>query len=182
MVTDVQLSDSINLAGFVISGTSALIAAFSATWAVVSARRARSAEEKADHYQARAEQNAERATQAAEEASSAQRRLAEAIEKQNQAADDQAEQAEGVPWQLRHREGDLFDLWNITNTTKFGVQISGPGVLRPKTADCVDGRSPVEFYGHPACGANNQVNVTWHRREDQTDEPRSWTGRKPPKP
>jgi phage protein D len=171
----------ISLAGVVIAGGSAI-------WAVVSARRAAAAQARAAHYQARAEQNAERATQAAEEATVAQRqsaaaaqRSAEALEKQNRMAEEQAEQAEGVPWRIEHREGDLYELINITDTTKFGVQISGPGVLHPKTVDRIDGHSSAEFYGHPASGGNNQVDVTWHRREDLSDEPRPWRGNKPPK-
>lgn len=172
-----------------ISVGSFIAAAASATVAVVQAKRASASEAAAAHHQARAEQNAERATKAAEEAAAWQRqsadaaqRSADALVEQNRRADEQAEQAEGVPWDIKYREGDLFDLWNVTETTKFGVQISGGGVLRPKAVDRVDGRSPVEFFGHPASGANNQVNVTWHRREDKTDEPRQWTGRKPPKP
>lgn len=187
-MTDVQLSDSINLAGVVISGTSALIAAFSATWAVVSARRARSAEEKADHYQATAEQQARRATLAAEEAASAQResaaaaqRAADALEKQNQMAEEQGDLAEGVPWRIEFQVGSRYDLWNDTQTPKFHVHIFGEGVLREKTVPRIDGRSSADFMGLDAMGVGSQVGVTWHRREDRSDEPRRWTGNKPPK-
>jgi hypothetical protein len=86
-----------------------------------------------------------------------------------------------VPWEIRYREGSLFDLWNITGTTKFGVQISGGGVLRPKTVDRIDGRSSEEFFGTRHMGAGNDVVVTWRRREDLSDEPRQWRGNKPPR-
>ncbi len=87
-----------------------------------------------------------------------------------------------MPWEIRYREGDLYDLWNITGTTKFGVQISGEGVLRRKTVERIDGRSSESFMGFNAMGRGDQVEVTWHRREDQSDEPRQWRGNKPPKP
>ena len=166
-----------------------VVAAVSATVAVVQAKRASASQSAAAHSQARAEQNAERATQAAEEAAAWQRqaadaaqRSAEALEKQNQLVEEQAEQAEGVPWEIRYREGSLFDLWNITGTTKFGVQISGGGVLRPKTVDRIDGRRSVDIFGTSHMGAGNDVLVTWHRREERSDEPRSWRGNKPPRP
>lgn|GEM_PF-7093909 len=171
-----------------ISLASFIAAAVSATVAAVQARRASTSQSSAAHSQARAEQQAERATQAAEEAAAWQRQAAsaaqqsaDALVEQNRRADEQAERAEGVPWEIRYREGDLYDLWNITDTTKFGVQISGSGVLRPKTVDRIDGRSSEEFFGTSHSGAGNQVEVTWHRREDLSDESRPWLGSKPPK-
>lgn len=110
--------------------------------------------------------------------------MAKAVEEQNRRAEEETEQAEGVPWEIKHHGGDLYDLRNITNTTKFGVQISGPGVAggsSPLTFDRVDGRSSVQFLIAPFGTEYNQVVVAWHRREDQTDEPRRWTGNKPPK-
>jgi hypothetical protein len=87
-----------------------------------------------------------------------------------------------VPWEIRYREGSLFELLNITNTTKFGVQISGGGVLRPKTVAHIDGRSSLDFFGTSHMGAGNDVLVTWHPHEDRSDEPRTWRGNKPPRP
>jgi hypothetical protein len=177
----------VNTANWISLG-SLLAAAVSAAVAVLQAKRASASKGAAEHHEARAAQNAERATKAAEEAAAWQRqaaasaqRSAEALEKQNRLVEEQAEQAEGVPWEIRYREGDLYDLWNSTNTTKFGAQISGPGVLRPKTVDRIDGRSSEEFFGANHSGAGNQVEVTWHRREDLSDEPRLWRGSKPPK-
>jgi hypothetical protein len=177
----VHAGDWISLAGVV-------IAAGSAIWAVVSARRAAAAQGRADHYQARAEQHAERATQAAEEAAAAERqsaahakRAADALEKQNRMREEQADLAEGVPWQITHQVGDTYDLWNDTHTPKFHVHISGEGVLRKKTVERIDGRSSADFMGLNASGVGDQVVVTWHRREDLSDEPRQWTGNKPPR-
>lgn len=171
----------ISLAGVVIAGGSAV-------WAVVSARRAGRAQQRAEHYQARAEQNAERATQAAEraavaetESAAAAKRAAAALERQNQIAEQQADLAEGVPWRLEYRTGSTYELWNDTDIPKFHVQIAGEGVLRPKTVDRIDGRSSVDFMGFDAWGKGDKVEVAWHRREDQSDEPRRWSGNKPPK-
>lgn len=176
-----KAADWISLASFVAAAVSAVVA-------LVQAKRASTSQSAAAHSQARAEQNAERATQAAEEAAAWQRkaasaaeRSAEALEAQNRMAEELGEQAEGVPWEITYREGSLFDLWNTTGTTKFGVQISGGGVLRPKAVDRIDGCSSVDFFATSHMGAGNDVLITWHRREDQTDEPRQWRGNKPPK-
>lgn len=157
-------------------------AAVSAAVAVVQARRASAAKDAAEHYEARAEQNAERATKAAEDAAAWQRQTAEALEKQNRLVEERAEQAEGVPWEIRHHDGDLYDLWNITNTTKFGVQISGGGIGGgPLRFDRIDGRSSARFLIAPFGAEADRIDVTWHRHQDLSDEPRSWRGNRPPK-
>jgi ATPase subunit of ABC transporter with duplicated ATPase domains len=173
--------DWISLAGVSVSAASAV-------WAVVSARRANAAERRAEHYQARAEQQAERAAMAAEEAAAAQaqsataaKRSAEALEKQIRMAEEQAEQSEGVPWSIAFRTGSTYELWNESNTPKYHVHISGEGVLRDKAVARIDGRSSTDFMGLDASGVGDQVDVTWHRREDASDEPRQWSGNKPPK-
>ncbi|OBB65152.1 hypothetical protein [Mycobacterium sp. 852014-50255_SCH5639931] len=171
-----------------ISLGSFVAATVSAAVAVVQAKRASASKGAAEKHEARAEQYAGRATKAAEEAAAWQRQAAEAaqrsadaLEAQNRLVEDQAEEAEGVPWEIRFREGSLFDVWNITNTTKFGVRIEGGGVQRPKSVDRIDGRSSVDFFGTSHMGGSDQVEVTWHRREDLSDEPRQWRGNKPPK-
>jgi hypothetical protein len=99
--------------------------------------------------------------------------VAKAIEEQNRRADEQAEQAEGVPWRITHHDGDLYDLWNDTNTAKFGVQVSGPGVAGVSGPfDRIDGRSSEQFLIAPFGAGYTQVVVTWHLREDLSDEPR----------
>lgn len=176
-----HLSDGISLGGVA-------VATFSAGWAVLSAHRARGAQEAADHYQARAEQHAERATKAAEEAVVAQSksaeaasRAADALEQQNRMAEERTDLAEGVPWRIEYQVGSTYDLWNDAQTPKFRVHISGEGVLRDKTVDRIDGRSSVDFMGLDAMGVGSRVDVTWHRREDGSDEARRWSGSKPPK-
>jgi hypothetical protein len=181
----VKAADWISLAGVVVAALSALVA-------VVSAKRATTAQSAAADHQARAETERRLAREAAEEAATAQRqtaaeagRVAKAVEEQNRRADEQVEQAEGVPWEIRHSELDVYDLLNITNTTKFAVEISGPGVAPlgegSLAFERIDGRSSAQFMVAPFGGEYNQVVVTWHRREDKTDEPRQWTGNKPPK-
>jgi len=97
-------------------------------------------------------------------------------------AEEQADLAEGVPWRIAYRTGSLYDLWNDTETPKFHVHISGEGVLREKTVDRIDGRSSTDFMGLDAAGVGDQVDVTWHRRQDLSDKPRRWKGNKPAKP
>jgi hypothetical protein len=185
----VNTANWIALGSVIATTLSATVAGVSAGVAVLQAKRAKASKASADHAQARAEQHAERATNAAEEAAAWQRqataaakRSAEALEKQNQFVEDQAEQAEGVPWEIKHHAGDQYDLWNITNTAKFGGQISGPGVAGgPVAFDRIDGRSSMRFMIAPFGAEFDQVVVTWHRREDLSDERQQWTANKPPK-
>jgi hypothetical protein len=92
-------------------------------------------------------------------------------------AEKEAAQAEGITWRIVYREGDVCDLLNEGNTPKFGVRISGGGVLRPKIVERIDPRSGTSFHAY---GASDQVVVAWHRREDQSDRPRQWTAHRPP--
>ena len=66
----------------------------------------------------------------------------------------------------------MAQLWNDTGTPKFHVQIAGEGVLRAKTVERIDGRSSVDFMGFDSWGKGDKVEVSWHRREDGSDEPR----------
>jgi hypothetical protein len=178
----VKAADWISLAGVVVAALSALVA-------VVSARRATAAQSAAATHQAVAETERRLARQAAEDAATAQRetaaeagRVAKAIEEQNQRANEHAQQAEGVPWRITHHDGDLYDLWNDTNTAKFGVEVSGRGVAGVDGPfDRIDGRSSEQFLIAPFGPGSTQVLVTWHRLEDLSDEARQWTGSKPPK-
>lgn len=178
---EVDTGNWITLSGVVVS-------AVSATVAVVQAKRAATAQVAAASSGAKAETERRLARSAAEDAAIAQRdaaaaakRTADAIETQNRMAEEKADLAEGVPWQLAHKTGSTYELWNDSDTAKFHVQISGEGVLRQKTVERIDGRSNAEFMGLDAMGVGSGVDVTWHRREDQSDEPRRWTGNKPSK-
>ena len=180
-VDPVDGGDWISLGGVVVSAGSAI-------WAVVSARRASAAEAKADGYKAKAEEHARRATAAAEDAVVAQRqsadaakRAADALERQNRIAEEQADLSEGVPWRIEHRSGSTYDLWNDTGP-KFHIHVAGEGIQRPKDVERIDGRSSVDFMVLDSWSSGgDKVVVTWHRREDASDEPRRWSGNKPPK-
>ena len=89
---------------------------------------------------------------------------------------------ERAPWRIEYRSESTYELWNDSATPKFYVRITGEGVLYPKTAPRIDGHSSTSFHGLDAMDVGTQVDVTWHRREDQSDKPRRWTGNKPPKP
>jgi catechol 2,3-dioxygenase-like lactoylglutathione lyase family enzyme len=90
-----------------------------------------------------------------------------------------ADFAEDAPWRIVHRRGMTYELRNVTDTPKFHVQISGEGVLRPTTAKRVDGQSSIGFMGLDAMGVSDQIDVSWHRREDRSDEPSTSSGIKP---
>ncbi len=110
---------------------------------------------------------AERAASAHEEKRRLAARLARAIER--------------APWRIEHRSGSTYELWNDSPTPKFYVGITGEGVLYPRTVPRIDGHSSTSFLGPDAMDVGTQVDVTWHRREDQSDKTRRWTGNTPPK-
>ena len=89
---------------------------------------------------------------------------------------------EQAPWRIEYRSESMYELWNDSATPKFYVGITGEGVRYPRTAPRIDGHSSTSFQGLDAMDAGTQVDVTWHRRQDQSDKPRRWTGKRPPKP
>ena len=89
---------------------------------------------------------------------------------------------ERTPWRIEHRSGSTYELWNDSATPKFYVGITGEGVLYARTAPRIDGHSSMSFQVRTAMDVGTGVDVTWHRREDQSDKPRRWTWNKPPKP
>jgi hypothetical protein len=86
---------------------------------------------------------------------------------------------ERTPWRIEHQSGPTYELWNDSDTPKFYVGITGKGVRYPRTAPRIDGHSSMTFQGLDAMDASTQVDVTWHRRQDQSDKPRRWTGKTP---
>jgi hypothetical protein len=91
----------------------------------------------------------------------------------------QARAIERAPWRIECRSGSMYELWNDSATPKFYVRITGEGVLYSRTAPRIDGHSSMSFQGLDATDVGTQVDVTWHRREDQSDRPRRWSGNKP---
>jgi len=181
--------DWIGLAGVVVAAGSAVLAAVAArkagrsqTKAEEQARESTVAAERAADAQARSAGAAERSATAESKSADAAVRAAAALERQLQVAEDQADLAEGVPWRLEWRSGTKFNLWNSTDSPKFDVRIEGTGVARARTVERIDGQSSVDFTGNIAWVKNShRVDVTWHRREDHSDEPRRWTGSTPPR-
>ena len=90
----------------------------------------------------------------------------------------QARAIERAPWRIEYQSGSTYELWNDSATPKFYVRITGEGVLHPKTAPRVDGHSSIIFHGLDPRMSVPQVDITWHRRKDQSDRPRHWTGNK----
>jgi hypothetical protein len=86
---------------------------------------------------------------------------------------------ERKPWRIEHRSGPMYELWNDSATPKFYVGITGEGVRYARTAPRIDGHSSTSFQGPDAMDVGAQVDVTWHRRQDQSDKPHRWTGKTP---
>jgi len=109
-------------------------------------------------------------------------RAAHALEEKKRIAARQTRAIERAPWRIEHRSGSTYELWNDSATPKFYVGITGEGVRYSRTAPRIDGHSSTSFQGLDAMDVGAQVDVTWHRRQDQSDKPRRWTGKTPPKP
>jgi hypothetical protein len=156
-----------------------VVAAGSAVWSMVSARGARKAQKQAESQAERATAAAEKSAEAEVQSADAAARSAAALEQSNRMAEERADLAEGVPWRIEYQRGSTYVLWNDTDTPKFGVTITGEAVLRNKVVPKIDGRSFVTFIGLDAMGVGDEVVVTWHRKEDGSDQVRTWTGSKP---
>jgi len=97
-----------------------------------------------------------------------------------------AAQLERAPWRIEYRygstSGSTYELWNDSATPKFYVEITGEGVLYPKTAPRIDGHNLMSFHGRDPMHGGTRVDVTWHLREDQSDRPCRWSGYSPARP
>ncbi|SHR31618.1 hypothetical protein [Mycobacteroides abscessus] len=167
--------DWINLAGVVVSASAAI-------WAAVSASKSKTAQDEATKQAGIATQAAVDAAGAEQRSADAAERSANALEEQNQMAADQAAIAEGVPWSIRYRSGSTYELWNDSDTPKFAVRVSGPGIRGEVTAEQIHGRSCITFMNMAFWGAkNDQVVVNWHRLASSGDPELSWSGTVPAK-
>jgi hypothetical protein len=127
-------------------------------------------------------ENAEGTAAAVLRSTAAAERSARARKEKKRTAARLARAIERAPWRIEHRSGSMYELWNDSATPKFYVGIMGEGVLYARTAPQIDGHRSMSFQGLDAMDVGTQVDVTWHRREDQSDRPRRWTGNTPPKP
>jgi hypothetical protein len=84
-----------------------------------------------------------------------------------------------TPWRIEHRSGLTYELRNYSAAPQFYVGVAGEGVRFPRTAQRIDGHSSMSFQGPDSTPGGAQVDVTWHQREDQSDQARRWTGKTP---
>lgn len=94
--------------------------------------------------------------------------------------------ADGVPWRIEHREGSIWELFNLSDRPKYTVEITGTQIVKKRTRmpfERIDGRSSETFWCHTSMqtASDPSVVVTWHRRQDDQCEPKSWKGTIPPK-
>jgi len=127
-------------------------------------------------------ETAEDAAAAVLRSTAAAERSARALEEKNRIVAKLTRAIERAPWRIEYRSGSTYELWNDSATPKFYVRITGEGVLRPRTVPRIDSHSSTSFHGLDAMDVGTHVDITWHRREDQSDRPRRWTGNKLPKP
>ncbi len=123
--------------------------------------------------------NAEDPAVAVSRSTAAAERSGRARKEKKRIAAQLARAIERAPWRIEHRSGPIYELWNDSATPKFYVGITGEGVRYSRTAPRIDAHSSTSFQGLDAMDAGTQVDVAWHRRQDQSDKPRRWTGKTP---
>ncbi len=123
--------------------------------------------------------NAKATAAAVSRSTAAAERSARALKEKKRIAARLARAIERAPWRIEHGSGSAYELWNVSATPKFYVGITGEGVRYPRTAPRIDGHSSTSFTGLDGMDAGTQVDVTWHRRQDQSDKPHRWTGKTP---
>ena len=99
----------------------------------------------------------------------------------------EAERAEAItaqekaPWRISKVGNMAWALENVTATAKYAVQFSG-AVLDGKSRAIakIDGYTTARIRGaFTSWQTGDELTVTWHRREDLSDEPLTWDGRLP---
>ncbi|MCA2253868.1 ADP-ribosylglycohydrolase family protein [Mycobacterium intracellulare] len=85
-----------------------------------------------------------------------------------------------TPWRITHRGGSMYELRNATDAPMFGVEVAGSGVVRKEKAHRIDARGGIGFLGLDVFGGDNQIDITWHRREDRSDPLQTWSTFRPP--
>ena len=125
-------------------------------------------------------ENAEDNTAAVLRSTAAAKRSARTIKEKKRIAAQQAQAIQRAPWRIEHRSNSTYELLNDSPTPKFYVRITGEGVLYGRTAPRIDGHSSMSFEGLEGMEAGTRVDVTWHRRQDQSDKRRRWTGKYTP--
>jgi hypothetical protein len=158
-------SEWISIAGIFISGGFAW-------WSARSARESKSAERRADAQVA-----------ALVEIAEAMKRQAAGVEIKLQRHDEAVSAEERAPWRIDRVKEGRWDLVNLTATPKYAVRITGPAI-RPQDEKHVTallpGRGSIRIRG--AGGSwqkTDDLEITWHRNEDLSDEPLSWPGQLP---
>lgn len=89
-----------------------------------------------------------------------------------------------IPWALRYRAGNWYELVNDGNEPAYAVVLDGPNVHGgAQQHSVIDPHSAVRFTARVSRQLGfRDVVVTWHRREDRTDDQMSWTRPLPPPP
>jgi hypothetical protein len=123
--------------------------------------------------------NAEATAAAVLRSTAARERSTRAHNEKRRLAAQLASTIERAPWRIEHRSGSTYELWNDSATPKFYVGITGEGVRYGRTAPRIDGHSSTSFQAPDGKHVGAQVDVTWHRRQDQSDKIRRWTGKTP---
>lgn len=158
-----DVGDGINLAGVIISGASAI-------WAWRSASSAKAAEQEA-------EDRAEAALKAERAAVAAQRDIAEQLKRVADTDDQHTAELDADPWSLEPIPGSGdCNLINRTHSAKYGVTVTGYKVHEgPVHFERIGPGKSVEVGINRIWADENDVQITWHQRQDRSDEPATTT-------
>jgi hypothetical protein len=123
-----------------------------------------------------AKNQADRATKAAENAATAQQQTADEAKRLADIAENRAKAAESKPWAFQKAKSGMATLYHLVNTTptpKYGVKVSGGGVLGSRGQ-----LGPVDGHGTAKINlldswqiTDRTITISWFRDQEQTGEP-----------
>jgi hypothetical protein len=158
-------SEWISIVGIIVSGGFA-------GWSARSARESKRAEGRADAQVTALVVIAE-----------AMKRQADGVEIKLQRQNEMVSAEECAPWRIDRLSQGRWDLVNLTATPKYAVRITGPAIRRQDekhVAALLPGRGSMSIRGaFRSMQTTDDLEITWHRNEDLSDEPLSRPGQLP---
>jgi hypothetical protein len=153
------LDADVTVASFVISGLALVVACIAAWYA---RRQTRAAE----HSAAEARRSADAAAEMTQ------------IEQDRRATEIAEADRNRVRFALDHERGQVYWLRNVGTDTAYGVHVDTEGLGTAGEVEDIEEFSPDDAYRYFLsltldCDGTERVVVTWHHRQDRSDQPRS---------
>jgi hypothetical protein len=149
-----------------------IVSAGFAGWSAWSARESKRAEGRADAQ-----------VTALVGIADALKRHADGVEIKLQQQKETVSAEERAPWRIVRVSRGRWDLINLTTTPKYAVRITGPAILQQHEKHVkamLPGRGSMQIRGaFRSMQTADDLEITWHRHEDLSDEQLSWPGQLP---